>query len=183
MLLRLLRAAYQRPLTALAVVLTIALAMGLLGVRLVGSGEDRLGLDPRLDEEAEIAPRTILNRGWFDRLPEKDRDRYELWVFFGGGIGVHEQGSRFEGRYEIVDFERQGQKLTITFLQSKETRTVPFSLARCDDKPPFSLCLSLENMPGGTKKLYGFAYDEELGRALPWARAKRAAARAQTAGR
>ncbi len=58
----------------------------------------------------------------------------------------------------------------MTFLHDKKATTTKFSVKACDDKPPFNLCVTLDDAPRGPKTLYGFAYDDEMDRAIPWSR-------------
>lgn len=115
-------------------------------------------------------PRLVLGRVWLDHLPSGARDDRELWVFLGGGIGIHEKGSWFRSTLEIFDFERQGSSLAITFLHDKSKARTKFTVTSCDDKPPFKLCLVLDDPPRGPKKLYSFADEDDMDRAAPWAR-------------
>ena len=119
-------------------------------------------------EPAAKDPRLVLGRVWLDRLPNGPRDDRELWVFLAGGIGIHEKGSWFRSTIEIFDFERQGGSLAITFLHDKSKARTKFTVASCDDKPPFKLCLMLDDPPRGPKKLYSFDDDDEMDRAMPW---------------
>jgi len=140
------------------------------------------GSDAEAEQAAEplekVNPRLILGRGWFDKMPEKATDQVDLWVFFGGGIGIHEQGSRYKATFEIFEIERAGAKLTIQYLHEKKTVTTAFTVETCTDKRPFTLCLTLKDMPGGPLKLYGFHYDEELEAAIPWGKSRLEAAKA-----
>ncbi len=125
-------------------------------------------------------PRLLLGRLWLDKLPRRPTDALDLWVFFGGGVGVHETGSRYDGKFEIFDLERRGSNLDLTYLQTKKQVTTSFEITRCDDLPPFDLCLVLKDMPGGPVRLHGFDYDDEMDRSAPWGRATVEAARVKT---
>lgn len=173
MLLRALRLAARRPLASLALVVAVfAIIVGsslYLGLR---------SSEPALEAEEKVNPRLLLNRGWFDKYPEKATDEIDLWVFFGGGIGVHEKGSRYKATFEIFEIERAGSKLHISYLHEKKTVTTSFTVETCSDKRPFTICLTLKDMPGGPLKLYGFHYDDELESAIPWGKSRIEAARA-----
>ncbi len=173
MLLRLLRLAHRRPLAALALVATLLT----LAVALVAAGRIGSGAAP-LEEDAAKNPRLILGRAWFDRMPEKRTDAVDLWIFFGGGIGIHENGSRYRATFEIFEIERQGSKLEIQYLHEKKKLTTSFTVEPCHDKPHFNLCLTLKDMPGGPLKLYGFEYDDDMDAAIPWGRSRLEAAKA-----
>ncbi len=115
-------------------------------------------------------PRLVLGRPWLDHMPSGARDDRELWVFLAGGIGIHEKGSWFRSTVDIFDFERQGGSLSLTFLHDKSKARTRFQIQSCDDEPPFKLCLVLDDPPRGPKKLYSFADDDDMDRAMPWAR-------------
>src|SRR5689334_19824464 len=126
---RLLAFAARRPLLAL---LLVALVVFFALRR--GSGDD--GASPE-----DGNPRQILGRVWFDQYPEKRTDSIQIFIFLGGGIGIYETGSVWRSSFDIFDFERQGNKVNMTFLHDKKTAETKFKIAACDDKPPFDLCL------------------------------------------
>jgi hypothetical protein len=134
-----------------------------------------------LDKSAEslAAPRDLLNRIWFDKLPEKRSDEVTIALFFGGGIGVFDTGSAYRASFEMFEFERKATELDFVLLHDKKRATVKYTVSDCDDKPPFDLCLVLEGNPRGPKKLYGFAYDDDEAAKVPWSRDLREAARAR----
>jgi hypothetical protein len=123
-------------------------------------GVDGLG-DPR-------SPRAILSRVWFDRYPDKSRDKVRLWIWLAGGIGLTEHGSVFDARFEFFEFERQADKVSMVFFQDRSKAETKFKVEACDDLPPFDLCLTLDASPRGPKKLYGFGHDEDLAEHVPW---------------
>jgi hypothetical protein len=177
MLLTLLRAAARRPIFSLVLVVVLAgLALGsCLCVVAPSSGSPTQAQD---EADEKVNPRLILGRGWFDKMPEKPTDQIDLWVFLGGGIGIHETGSRYKATFEIFEIERAGSKLTIQYLHEKKSITTGFTVETCSDTRPFTLCLTLKDMPGGPVKLYGFHYDEELEAAIPWGKSRVEAAKA-----
>ena len=125
-------------------------------------------------------PRQVLRRPWFDRLPKARTDEVDIWWFSGAGIGMHDRGSQWRSTLDLFDFERQSSRLSITFLQDKKRLDVPFEVVSCSDKPPFDLCLDVQEPLRGKKRLYSFSDDDEMDAAVPWARAWRAAAEART---
>ena len=158
MLRRLLVFVARRPLAALLLALT-----GLVTV---------VALGPlRGTEDAGGNPRLVLNRVWFDRYPDKRTDEVQIWIFLGGGIGIHEKGSAYRATTDVFEFERQGDKLALTFLHDKKSAETKFAITACDDKPPFNLCLDLVDSPRGQKRWYGFGDEEEMARKVPWGRA------------
>ena len=68
------------------------------------------------------------------------------------------------------EFERRKDVIDLTFLHDKKSASTKFEIKSCDDKPPFDVCVTFEDAPRGPKTLYGFAYDDEMDRAVPWSR-------------
>ena len=132
------------------------------------------------DVAPDAEPKEILNRLWFDRLPDKAPDTYTPGLFFAGGIGLYETGSRYRSAYELFEFERRGAALDVTFLQDGRKVDARYKIAACDEKPPFNLCLDFENAPMGPKRLYGFSFDDEESKAIPWAKELKSAGRAKS---
>ena len=130
--------------------------------------------------EPAAAPRDLLNRIWFDNLPEKRTDEITIALFLGGGIGIFDTGSAYRSTFEMFEFERKSAELDFVLLHDKKRATVKYTITDCDEKPPFDLCLALEGNPRGPKKLYGFAYDEDEAARVPWSRDLREVAKART---
>ncbi len=129
---------------------------------------------------ADKNARAILGRAWFDRLPEKSRDPFHLWFWFGGGMGIHESGSRFRFSLDVFEFERKGSAVDMRYLHDARRVESGFKIENCDDLPPFDLCLTFDKAVGdGPKKLYGFDYDDDLAKNVPWAAQSRRAAEEQ----
>ena len=156
------------------------LAVGVLVGLCLAKPKDRTQAQP-IDKSAEslAAPRDLLNRIWFDKLPEKRSDEVTIALFFGGGIGVFDTGSAYRASFEMFEFERKATELDFVLLHDKKRATVKYTVSDCDDKPPFDLCLVLDGNPRGPKKLYGFAYDDDEAAKVPWSRDLREAARAR----
>jgi hypothetical protein len=114
-----------------------------------------------------IEPRAVLGRYWFDRLPENDRDPVLTYLFLGGGVAIREEGSFWRSTTEYFDLERRGTTLALMSLHDGKKSEPTFRLERCDEKPPFDLCLTLEGGGEAARKLYGFTYGEDLMRSLP----------------
>jgi hypothetical protein len=132
---------------------------------------------------ADGNPRLVLNRVWFDHLPEKPTEDVQLWLFFGGGVGVHEKGSAYRATTDVFEFERRGDHLALTFLHDKKGAETKFKVTACDEKPPFDLCLDLESSPRGPKRWYGFGNLDEAGQRVPWSQAVRRAAESRSRAR
>ena len=127
-------------------------------------------------------PRLVLRRPWFDKLPQKRTDEIELWIFMGGGYGIHDKGSVYRSTIDFFDFERQGSKVEIVFLQDKKKQSVPFEIVPCHDKPEFDLCLDLKEPLRGHTRLWSWDDDADMDRHVPWAKEWRASAEARARG-
>lgn len=132
-------------------------------------------------EEDDVAPssksaRLLLSRPWFDRMPKSRTDEISLWVFLAGGIGFEDRGSRFRSTFDVFEFERQGSKFDLVFLQDKKRQLVPFEIVECHDKPPFDLCLDLKEPLRAQKRLYSWDDEADMDAHVPWAREWRASA-------
>lgn len=125
-------------------------------------------------------PRQILGRLWFDQYPANRRDDIQFFIFLGGGIGLYEKGSAYRWADDIFEFERQRDVVTMTFLHDKKTARVKFEITKCDDKPPFDLCLTFDDSPRGPKRYYTFADEDDMAARLPWSRAALRAAEARS---
>jgi len=172
MMVRLLKLAARRPLLALG--LAAAVPAGLIAA---AAG----ALSPRVDSAAG-SPRAVLGRVWFDRYPDKATDEVQVWIWLGGGIGIHETGSYFRMSFDAFEFERQGDKLSMVYLQDKKKAETKFTVAACDEKPPFDLCLDLTDALGGRKRYYGFGDVDDMGSRIPWSRGLLRAAEARAQG-
>ena len=128
-----------------------------------------------------VDPGLLLNRVWFDRLPEQPTQEFVRWAFLDGGYGFQGQGSSFRFNVDIVEFDRQSDKLKVTFLQDQKTVSTRFKIERCDDKPPFDGCLTFEQSPGGAKTFYGFLDEGDEQKNVPGAAAWRRSLPAQAA--
>lgn len=175
---RLLAFAARRPFAGLAVLAglaALALAPVAGGVALLAGGGA---------EEAPAAnPRLILGRVWFDKYPEKRTEDVKILIFLAGGIGIYESGSAYRSSFDIFEFERQGDKVSLTFLHDKKSAETRFTVAACDEKPPFDLCLDLADSPRGPKRYYGFGDEDDMARRVPWGRAVLKAAESRAAAR
>lgn len=177
MKIRLLRALARRPLLAFCSVLALGLAVLVGGLR---------AAQPRAEATADIQENTgraILNRLWFDRWPETPMTKVHFLLFMAGGLGMHEEGASYKFTAEFFEFERFGKRLEARFLDDGEKRDVTFKVESCSDLPPFDACLRIENDFRGPRTYYGFAYDEDLTRHLPWTQGELDLARARASHR
>jgi hypothetical protein len=162
MKLRILRFFARRPLLLAALVPAFLIGSGALVTRgawrgIVGESAD-----------SQSNPRMILGRGWFDSYPQKRTDNIKLFVFFGGGFGLYEEGSTWRGSIDFFEFERQGARLWIKFLQDGKVAESQFTVSPCDEKPPFDLCLDIPDTPRGPKRFYSFGDEDDFARSIPW---------------
>lgn len=172
----LLRAASRRPLLALSLVLA---PVGLVAAGLATSAvHGSKGAD--YDVEGDANPRAILNRVWFDSLPEKRTDEVKILILFRSGVGVYEQGSVYRASFDLFEFERNTNKLDITFYQDQKRAATRFKVTACNDKPPFDLCVDFDDPFRGPKRLYGFGDADDLRARVPWADALAKAAEDHT---
>lgn len=155
-----------------------------LGAAIVAYAASRGWAHRDANDDTDVAardPKQILGRVWFDRLPKNRSDDVTLAIWFGGGIGLYEKGSTWRSTIDFFEFERRKDALDITFLHDKKSSTTTFSIEKCDDLPPFDLCLTLSDPPRGPKVLHGFMRRDELDAAVPWSRDLEAAARSKAA--
>ena len=124
-------------------------------------------------------PKQILGRIWFDHLPKNRSDDVTIAVWFGGGIGLYDKGSAWRSSIDIFEFERRKDALDMTFLHDKKSASTKFEIKSCDDQPPFDVCVTFDDAPRGPKTLHGFAYDDEMDKAIPWSRDIRDAERSR----
>lgn len=142
-----------------AVVLGLALLAG-IGILVLRPSAEATARDPR----------EVLGRVWFDRYPKTRSEEIKLWIFLPGGLGIYETGSVWRATTDVFDFERQGSSLDLTFLHDKKKAKTAFEIERCDEAPPFDLCLTLKDPPNGPKRYYGFSYDDDMDAKVPWGR-------------
>lgn len=163
------RFALRRPRAAIALS-----ALGLAGVIAMGaSARCRARCAANIED---LPGRAILGRAWFDELPSSRTSNTKLFIWFGGGIGIYEEGSSFKFTVELFEFERTGNKIDMTFFQDKARVETRFRVEPCDEKPPFDACLRLDASPRGPATFYGFLDDGDLADHVPWAPAHKAAA-------
>lgn len=127
-------------------------------------------------------PRMVLSRIWLDKLPKSRTDEIDIWIFLAGGLGIEDKGSRWRTTIDVFDFERQGAKIDIVFLQDKKKQSIKFEIVSCSDKPPFDLCLDLSEPLRGQKRLYSWDDDADMDANMPWGRELRQAAEVRARG-
>ena len=96
-----------------------------------------------------------------DRLPEKHTD-YMQAVFVLGErpLGIFQKASSYDIRLELFWYGREGARLKYRFPQTDKKGDVTYRVVKCDDLPPFDLCLELNKNPwGGPKRYHGMRDD------------------------
>jgi len=184
MRIRLLKLAARRPLSALAAVCAVPVLLvaaltsvaGLAGLPCHRAAAAPAGSEPLGN------PRAVLGRVWFDRYPDKATDVHQIWIWLGGGIGLHETGSYFRSSMDYFEFERQGDKLSMTYLQDKKTAETRVTVTACEEQPPFDLCLDLTDALGGRKRYYGFGDLDDMAARIPWSKTVLRTAEARAEG-
>jgi hypothetical protein len=70
-------------------------------------------------------------------------------------VGVFQRASMYRFEAERFDCQRNKQELSLVFPQSGNQARMRYRIEPCNDRPPFDLCLLLDNNPwGGPKKYY-----------------------------
>jgi hypothetical protein len=177
MTIRLLRLLARYPLASLGVAL-VAPVLALLAIVLPRAATSpassaRLGSPASTTPPAALVapqedPALLLERPWFDTLPEAPSDKFSAWLLFDDGIGLYRVGSSFRFQMDIVSHERKGEALTVVTLDDNKKKETRFSITSCSDKPPFDLCLTFAQAPLGPTKLYSFKDSNQAARRLPW---------------
>lgn len=111
----------------------------------------------------------LFDRVWLDRYPEEPRDELALWVFLSDGIGAYQQGSAFRGSFDVFALERQDDALELSWMQDEVVDRTRFTVERCDERPPFDLCLTLESPARGPSRYYGLSDEQAEAAHFPWA--------------
>lgn len=129
--------------------MVLALALAGLVVLVRGGGQD------------DAAPTTgdadlISDRLWVDSKPERYTDYVNALVVIDDvPIGLFQKASAYHMVLEVFEYKRAGNKVALEFPQSKKRRSFRYTVTRCDDLPPFDLCLTVNENPwGGPRRYY-----------------------------
>jgi hypothetical protein len=112
-------------------------------------------------EEADPArgenPSLLLDRVWIDSKPEKHTDYMQAMIVLSDApIGAFQKASAYHMELEIFEFQREGAKVSLTFPQRDQRAKFAYQIEKCDELPPFDLCLTLSANPWkGPKRYYG----------------------------
>ena len=124
---------------------------------------NRSGRSGQPDSTADVArgedPSLVLDRLWLDSKPEKYTDYTQyFFILSAAPIGIFQQSSAYRTVAELIEYKRKGDQLLMHFPQTDKNREVRYRIRRCDDLPPFDLCLDLSDNPwGGPRRYYGLA--------------------------
>lgn len=120
--------------------------------------------EPTRDE----APDLVYKRIWLERVPDSPTDyAHGLYLLSTPSAGVFQRSSAFDYHFELFRHDMDKNKLKMTFPQTNKTATVTITIKKCDDLPPFDLCLTLSENPwSGPKKYYGFFETEDESKAV-----------------
>ncbi len=116
------------------------------------------------DDEPE---RLILDRLWIDQIPEEGTDPIHVEFWLPGGLAVMQHGTPFRYLTEAAEFERSGDRLRGRYLQDGEEFRARFRVTRCDDAPPFDLCLHKRGTHREPHVLHGFSDSAAEARHIP----------------
>jgi len=137
--------------TKILVVVALAGVAFYLGSRWLTSTDDD-------DDQALVFDRT-----WMTEVPERETDfLHGLVVLRAHPYGAFYKASSWRMEQEVFEYRTSDQTFDIRFPQSGRQAKLSTSVRRCDDHPPFDLCLTLDQNPwGGPTSFYGFLDDEE----------------------
>ncbi|MEJ7731305.1 MAG: hypothetical protein WKG00_19085 [Polyangiaceae bacterium] len=113
-----------------------------------------------------LQPRAVLSRVWFDKVTKDPHQVTNMWLFFGGGCAVHEEGTWLRWTTEVFEHGRQDDRIVIDALQDNVATPTAFHVERCNHLP-FDLCLTFDTPGRGPKTLYGFSRRADLSAHAP----------------
>jgi hypothetical protein len=130
--------------------MVLALALAGLVVLFRGGGEEAAA--PATSGDADL----IADRLWVDSKPERYTDYVNaLVVIEDVPIGLFQKASAYHMVLEVFEYKRAGNKVALEFPQSGKKRSFRYTVTRCDDLPPFDLCLTVNENPwGGPRRYY-----------------------------
>jgi hypothetical protein len=119
-------------------------------------------------------PRLAIGRVWIDSKPDKLTDYvHAVLLVDGAPVGLFQKASAYDVHLELFDYRRDGKTLDLEFLQTQKRHKIGYKVTRCDDLPPFDLCLTLSKNPwGGPKRYHGLRDQQAEAAALPGVRAR-----------
>lgn len=114
------------------------------------------------DEDEEL----LYERFWMTEMPDQEREyTHEFYITRSAPYGLFLRASMFRLEEEIFEYQAEGRRLSLTFPQDGRQASLEARVSRCDDHPPFDLCLELSENPwGGPRRYFSFADEEEQSR-------------------
>ncbi len=134
-------------------VLLIILILLYLGWKYLWPGGGSVSSDQAKAED----PALLLDRVWIDSKPDKYTDYVHAALFLDDiPMGLFQKASAYHVILELFEFKRDGNQVRIHFPQTDKKKKFTYKVTRCDDLPPFDLCLTLSKHPwDGPKRYYG----------------------------
>jgi len=113
-------------------------------------------------------PRLLLDRVWIDSKPERHTDYVQAMLMLSDApIGAFQKASAYHAEIELFEHHRDGAQVKLHFPQSDRTGRFSYQVSRCDELPPFDLCLTLSDNPWkGPRRYYGLSESDAEARVL-----------------
>ncbi len=110
---------------------------------------------------ASESPELILDRVWVDSKPERYTDYLHAFIILDDApIGAFQKASSYRSLFEIFEYSRDKNQVRVVFPQTETKRKFTYEVTRCDDLPPFDLCLTFSKNPwNGPRRYYSFSDD------------------------
>jgi hypothetical protein len=116
-------------------------------------------------------PALAVGRVWVDSKPARFTDYVNAFLLVDGApVGIFQKASAYDVHLELFDYRRSGKTLDLMFLQTEKRHTITYKVTRCDELPPFDLCLTLSRNPwsgNAPRKYYGMREASAEAAALP----------------
>lgn len=121
---------------------------------------------PSSEESAEVtrdtAPELVLDRVWVDSHPERHTDHVQVMLMLSD-MGLFQKASAYQMELEMFEFDRDRDEVRIRFPQTETQKAFSFKISRCDELPPFDLCLDLSANPwNGPERYYSVSDDHDV---------------------
>ena len=119
--------------------------------RLVGGGDDA----PPAAAAAED-PKLLYNRVWIDSKPERYVDYQQAFLILDfAPICMFQKASAYDVHLEICEHKGKDGVVDVFFPQTDRKARMRYKVSRCDELPPFDLCLDVKPNPWrGPKRYY-----------------------------
>lgn len=98
----------------------------------------------------------LIDRNWMDRWPRSDREQLYVYRFTPAmGGGVFQDRTLFAGRFELFNYETEGDRLTIRWPHTSDEDRIRYRIEKVDGPAPFDLRLTLDGASRGPSVFYG----------------------------